>query len=143
MTNVEKIKDKIQQLKKESANKLGKAFVEGDANNTMSNGGAVWVCEQLLSFIDSLEPDLCIRKIDDFNVGDIIYVYGNEDYYPAIIRLPEDFKNKGYFKCDMLIIKDKENDMVTGESIDVYDSMMCRLATKDEINLFLKNFDVK
>ena len=86
------------------------------------------------------KPKVIEEQGDDINVfesGDLIYVYGDKDYWPAILRLPEGFGGKDCFECDMVV---RKNDEWTTEGlnrhVDVYPSMRCRKANEQEVEIF-------
>lgn len=61
MTQIEQIKAEIERLRNECAKCIGDGFVDGDLSKTMTSGGAAWVCERLLSFIESMEKEYTIK----------------------------------------------------------------------------------
>ena len=85
-------------------------------------------------------PTVGMEGLKQFKAGDIIYVYGNDDYWPAVLRLPEDFEDQGCFDCDMVVNENGAWDAEDRTSIDVFDTMICRYATDEEIMKFHKFF---
>ena len=59
--DAEKLTAEIERLRNECAKSIGEGFVDGDLPKTMTSGGAAWTCEQLLSFIASLQKEQPIK----------------------------------------------------------------------------------
>ena len=58
MSNIiETIRAEILRYRNKSAEELGVGFLESDKAKTFTNGGVAWVCEHLLSVLDTLEVE--------------------------------------------------------------------------------------
>lgn len=102
--SAEKLIAEIERLRNECAKSIGDGFVDGDLPKTMASGGAAWVCEQLLSFITSLQQEKLLAVVPGFldrNYHEEIRFSINDDSFTgdSALLLPEDsvsYKDLGY-----------------------------------------------
>lgn len=90
------------------------------------------------------EPPIIENKItdnlNDFKPGDIIYSFENEDYFASVVKLPENFRGKDCFNCDMIVKKDGTWERCDDDCFDVCPGMKYRIANEEEVKMFNEAF---